>query len=106
MINNNILGLIGLAMKAGKISFGADSVEEDCKRGKIHLLIIAQDASERTQKKFKEISENYNIELIIDSNIEQLSKTIGKSNKAILGIKDRNFAKSIQKKYNGGDIIG
>ena len=57
-------------------------------------------------KKFKEISENYNIELIIDSNIEQLSKTIGKSNKAILGIKDRNFAKSIQKKYNGGDIIG
>ena len=72
----------------------------------IHLLIIAQDASERTQKKFKEISENYNIELIIDSNIEQLSKTIGKSNKAILGIKDRNFAKSIQKKYNGGDIIG
>ena len=104
--NNNILGLIGLAMKAGKISFGADSVEEDCKKGKIHLLIIAQDASERTQKKFKEISENYNIELIIDSNIEQLSKTIGKSNKAILGIKDRNFAKSIQKKYNGGDIIG
>ena len=77
-----------------------------CKKGKIHLLIIAQDASERTQKKFKEISENYNIELIIDSDIEQLSKTIGKSNKAILGIKDRNFAKSIQKKYNGGDIIG
>ena len=28
MINNNILGLIGLAMKSGKISFGADSVEE------------------------------------------------------------------------------
>ena len=100
-------------MKAGKISFGADSVEEDCKKGKIHLLIIAQDASEEElirriieYKKFKEISENYNIELIIDSNIEQLSKTIGKSNKAILGIKDRNFAKSIQKKYNGGDIIG
>ena len=37
-------------MKAGKISFGADSVEEDCKKGKIHLLIIAQDASERTQQ--------------------------------------------------------
>ena len=42
-------------MKAGKISFGADSVEEDCKKGKIHLLIIAQDASERTQKKLVKI---------------------------------------------------
>ncbi len=106
MINNNILGLIGLAMKAGKVSFGADSVQEDCKKGKTHLLIIAQDASDRTKTKFKEISEKYNIALIIDSTIEELSKTIGKNNKAILGIKDQNFAKSIQKKYNGGDIIG
>ena len=68
MINNNILGLIGLAMKAGKISFGADSVEEDCKKGKIHLLIIAQDASERTQKKFKEISKVFKENYLIYAN--------------------------------------
>ena len=93
-------------MKARKICFGADSVEEDCKKRKVHLLIVAQDASDRTKNKFKEVSQLYNISLIIDSNIEQLSKTIGKSNKAIIGIKDENFAKSIQKKYNEGGIIG
>ena len=48
----------------------------------------------------------YNIPVIIDGNIDVLSKTIGKSNKAIIGIKDINFAESIQKKYNGGDVIG
>ena len=44
--------------------------------------------------------------MIVDGDIDALSKTIGKSNKAVIGIKDVNFAESIQKKYNGGDVIG
>ena len=31
---------------------------------------------------------------------------IASKNKAIIGVKDINFAESIQKKYNGGDVIG
>ena len=106
MINNNILGLIGLAMKAGKVCFGADSVEENIIKQKVKLLIISEDSSERTKSKFTKLCEKYNVPVIIDENIETLSKAIGKSNKAIIGIKDVNFAESIQKKYNGGDVIG
>ena len=106
MNNNQLLGLIGLAMKAGKICFGADSVEEEIKKRKVKLLIIATDASERTKNKFVQLAEKYEIPVITYEVIENLSKAIGKSNKAILGIKDINFAESIQKKYNGGDIIG
>ena len=46
------------------------------------------------------------MEIIIDGNVEEISKSIGKINKAVIGIKDINFANSIQKKYNGGDVIG
>ena len=106
MIDNKILGLIGLAMKAGKISFGADMVEEDIKKHKVKLVIISEEASEHTKNKFLKLSEENNISIIIDDTIGNLSKAIGKSNKAIIGIKDENFAKSIQNKYNGGDIIG
>ena len=106
MINNNILGLIGLAMKAGKICFGADSVEENLNKQKVKLLIISKESSERTQSKFVKLCEKYNVPVIIDGEIDALSKAIGKNNKAIIGIKDINFAKSIQKKYNGGDVIG
>lgn len=106
MINNNILGLIGLAMKAGKVCFGADSVEENVIKQKVKLLIISEDSSERTKNKFINICKKYNVPVIIDGDIETLSKSIGKSNKAIIGIKDINFAESIQKKYNGGDVIG
>ena len=106
MINNNILGLIGLAMKAGKIAFGADSVEESILKRKVKLVIVSEESSERTKSKFIKLCQNYNIPIIIDGNIDDLSKTIGKSNKAVIGIKDINIANSIQKKYDGGDIIG
>lgn len=106
MINNKILGLIGLAMKSGNVSFGADSVEENILKKKIKLVIISEDSSERTKNKFVSICEKNKVPVIIDGNIDSLSKAIGKNNKAILGIKDLNFAESIQKKYNGGDIIG
>lgn len=106
MINDKIIGLIGLAMKAGKISFGADSVEESIIKKKARLVIISTDSSERTKKKFIDICEKYNVPIITYGDIDGLSKAIGKDNKAILGIKDINFANSIQEKYNGGDIIG
>ena len=44
MINNNILGLIGLAMKAGKVAFGADSVEETITKRKAKLIIVSNDS--------------------------------------------------------------
>ena len=93
-------------MKAGKVAFGADSVEESILKRKVKLVIVSEESSERTKSKFIKLCQNYNIPIIIDGNIDDLSKTIGKSNKAVIGIKDINFANSIQKKYDGGDVIG
>ncbi len=106
MINNKILGLIGLSAKAGKICFGADSVESEIKRRKVYLVIIAKDSSERTKEKFQNICKNEGIKSIVIENIESLSKAIGKTNKAVIGIKDKNLATEIQKIYDGGDLIG
>ena len=106
MINNKILGLIGLAMKAGKVCFGADSVEENMLKKKVKLVIISEESSERTKNKFINLSKKNDVSVIVYGKIEDLSKAIGKSNKAIIGIKDSNFAKSIQKINNGGEIIG
>lgn len=106
MINKKILGLVGLAARARKICFGADSVEEKIIKHKVKIVIIANDASNRTKEKFKKLSESNNIDSILFSNIEELSKAIGKENKAIIGIEDINLAKEIKKIYDGGDVIG
>ena len=105
--NKKILGLIGLGAKARKVCFGADSVEEQIKKKKVLLVIVAIDASERTKEKFKKISEENQIPIIIlTEKIEVLSKAIGKSNKAIIGIEDQNLAREMQRINNGGENIG
>ena len=106
MINNKILGLIGLAARARKVCFGADSVEERINKNKVKMLIVAEDASQRTKDKFNKIAKEKNVPIIIKVDIEILSKTIGKSNKAIIGIEDINLSNEIQRINNGGEIIG
>lgn len=106
MNNKKILGLIGLATRARKICFGADSVEQEIKKKKVYLVVIANDASDRTKDKFNKLCEEYKIPIIIEGEIEILSKAIGKSNKAIIGIEESNLANEIQKIKNGGEVIG
>ena len=103
MINKKILGMLGLASRARMITFGADSTEDNI--NKIKLIIIAEDASERTKTKFSKLAENSKIPIIICGCIEELSKAIGKQNKAIIGVKENNIALEIEKLYRG-DVNG
>ena len=102
MINDKILGLVGLAARARKISFGADSTEEEIQKRKAKLVIVAEDSSDRTKKRFTELCQEFNVPIIFYSNIEDISKAIGKQNKAIVSIKEANIAKQIEKVYNRG----
>ena len=104
--NEKVLGLIGFAAKARKICFGADSVKQEIKKRKVNLVMVATDASDRSKEKFQKICKEYKVPIIIEGEIEILSKAIGKSNKAIIGIEDINLANEIQKIKNGGELIG
>ena len=106
MINNKIYGLLGLARRAGKISFGTESAKETIEKNKAKLVIVAEDCSDRTKKNFELVCKNENIPIRIFGTIESLSKSIGQSNKAVIVIKDENFAKELLKKIDGGEIIG
>ena len=106
LINKKILGLIGLSARARKISFGADSVELGIKKNKVKLIIVAKDSSERTKEKFNKLSKEFKVPIIFIWLIEELSKAIGISNKAIIGIEDINLSNEIQKINNGGEVIG
>ena len=97
-----LLGMLGIACKAGKVVCGADSCEEALIKNKIKLMLVAQDASERTKTKFKVLANSKKIPIYEVANIEILSKSIGKNNKAVVGILDENFSKALIKIINGG----
>lgn len=105
-MTNKVYGLLGISMKAGKITFGTDSTMDMISRRKIKLVIVAKDSAERTIRHFKEKCEDYNITFYIFGNKESLSRSIGKENKTVIGIKDKNLAEAIKKILDGGDVIG
>lgn len=101
---NKVNGLLGLSAKAGKIAFGNDAVIETIVKNTAKLVIIAEDTSQNTAKKIEREALKNNIKCVYFGTIENNSKVIGKENKAIISIKDINFADAIFKIISGGDI--
>ena len=101
-----LCGIIGLATRAGKVIFGTQAVIGAIEKRKTKLIIIANDASDRTKLNFQNICKQKNIPIFEILATEVLSKTIGKPNKVVIGIIDENFSKEISKIINGGEVIG
>lgn len=94
---NKVYGMLGISAKAGKVVAGTDIVIENMKKRKINLVIVANDASDKTKKEMKFKCDQYNVEIVFFGDIDTNSKAIGKSNKAIIGILDKGLADSIRK---------
>ena len=97
MKNNQVLSLIGLATKAGKTVSGEISTEKSVKTGKGFLALVADDASENTKKKFRNMCTYYEVPLYFLSDKESLGRAMGKEFRASLAVQDENFAKAIMK---------
>lgn len=107
MINyQKLYGLIGLATKAGKTTAGSEACLEAIEKKEAKLILLAQDASDRTKKLFREKCEKFHMPIYEIVTIEELSKAIGRPNKAVLSVKEKGFAEAIKKMINGGEMIG
>ena len=93
---DRIYGMLGLSAKAGKVLSGTDSVLDGIKRKKAKLVIIANDASDKTKKEIKFICEKYDVPLIIFGETRTNSHAIGKENRVIFAITDTGLAKAIK----------
>jgi ribosomal protein L7Ae-like RNA K-turn-binding protein len=100
-VNTRIRGMIGFAMRAGKLVIGTEQV---CKMiakaggGGIKLVVVAGKASDATRKKLSSKCDFYKIPSIeIYMTPEQLGALIGKTYApAVIGVADEGFAKEIE----------
>lgn len=99
-MRNKALSLIGLASRARKVSSGEFSVEKAIKSYNAFLVIIAEDASDNTKKKFSDMCSYYETPIIFYSSKDELGHSIGKEYRASLAILDENFATGIMEKID------
>ena len=91
------LSLVSLAMKAGKIASGEFCTEKEVKTGMAALVIVAEDASDNTKKKFQNMCEFYEVPIYFYGDKDTLGHAMGKEFRASLAVTDPGFAKGIMK---------
>jgi len=92
--------------EAGNIVSGMDAVSDELNRNKLKMIILAKDASEKTSKNVKFLAEKKKVQIVEIGTIAENSKAIGKENRAIIGIKDKNIAEGMKKIICGGEAFG
>lgn len=94
-MNAKTAGMLGLAMKAGKAASGGFQTEKSIRKRMSHLVIISEDASEGTRKKFSRMCEHYGIPVIIAGDKASLGAALGKEERSVISVNDGNFAGAI-----------
>ena len=84
-----------MLQKREKLFLGFDAIEDGIKRKIVSLIIVANDTSEKTKKEVKFICDKYDIKFIVFGTIEGNSHSIGRTNRAIIGVCDSGFSKKI-----------
>ncbi len=103
---DRVLSLLGLAARGGNVVSGGFATEEAVKRGKARLVIIAGDASDNTDKKFRNSSDYYGVPCVYYSDKQMLGYAIGKGERSCLAVTDKGLADSIRKHLLDSELVG
>lgn len=87
---------LGIARKAGKAVTGESMCENAVKSGKADLVIIAEDASDNTKKKFTDMSNTRDINKVIFGQKNILGHALGKGDTAVICIIDAGISSKLQ----------
>lgn len=101
---NRVYSMLGLATKAGKTVSGEFSVEKEVKTGRASLVVVAEDASDNTKKKFRNMCEFYQVRVAVAGTKDELGSAIGKEYRAVIAVLDTGFAKSVSAKLEAAGV--
>lgn len=97
---NKFYSMIGMARKCGKVTVGFDATTLIVKKRKAFVVIIAEDASEKTKKNMIFHCNNNSCMYIIKGKKEKLGNILGKKYVSIAAIAEKNIASYLINKNN------
>lgn len=102
-----ILGMLGMAQRAGKVVSGAEGVTSALATGKTELLIISRDISRNTLDKLLSAAEKGEkvtgkaVTCFRFGTSDDLGQATGKAARAAVAVTDKAFAKGISDLLEG-----
>ena len=89
------LSLIGLGYRAGNVSIGVERVRDDLRAGRVHCVVVAEDASDRAHEKAVRLAVGRGIPVICGPSAKALGAELGKPPVMVVGMKDRGLSEGI-----------
>ena len=98
MKNNPVYSLLGIAKAGRNLVSGEFSTENAIRGNKAFLVIVANDASDNTKKKFRDSTTYYHVPFYIFGTKDELGHAIGCMERASIALTDEGLSKSLIKK--------
>ena len=95
---NKVMGMLGLAKRAGKVQTGEFLCVKAIKNGQSQLIIIAEDISDKSKKAITDACNYYKVEWIICGTSDELGKITGAGTRTVVSVNDENFKNAILSK--------
>ena len=102
---SRVLGLLGLARRGGKIFLG-DSILPLFGKTKNMFVIVANDCSDNTKKKWHDKCSYYHVEYKDFSSKGEIGHALGKDDISVIALTDKNMIAKIKTIFKDGDING
>ena len=102
-MNDRLLGMLGLAVRAGKVTYGVFQTEKAIDEGKVKLVVAASDIGASNRRRIENKCAQNDIKIIFYSDKETLSHSVGKKNMPLAGVCDDGFAAAVVKIYGGAE---
>ena len=88
MKQNKIYMLLGLAMKGRNVVSGEFATENAVRSGSAMLVIVAEDASDNTKKRFQDKCSYYKVPICTYGTKEELGHAMGKEQRSAVAVTD------------------
>ncbi len=92
---NEVIAMIGIATKAGLTVSGEFMSERAIKDKRACLIIVSENASDNTKKKFRDKCSYYKTPFCIYGRKDELGSALGKDERAVIAILDLKLSVKI-----------
>ena len=96
-MKSKVLSLMGFAKKSGNLVSGVNTCSFNIAKGKVKLVILAEDISENSEKKIMKDVRKYGVDHIKYGAAEELSHATGAEGRTVFAVLDENFADALKR---------
>ncbi len=93
----NILNLLGLARRAGKVALGYTATTLAIKKGLVPLVLMATDTAPHTREKMERLCRKYCVDLYYLADQGELGRALGKNAQNVVGVTSKEMASALKK---------